>query len=286
MKKRFQVTKSDGKSTPFDEDKLTASLTRVGASPEIAGNILAELRHHVYEGIPTGKLYSIAYKMLRYYSRPTAARYKLKQALFELGPSGFPFEKYVAELFKREGYHTLVNQVLEGNCVKHEIDIAGERNGEQLFVECKYHSRQGNFCDVKVPLYIKARYDDLVAHLKMPGQGKLFNGSVCLVTNTRFSEDALQYGLCAGITLISWDFPQGMGLKDRVDAGGLYPVTCLSSLSKPARIWLLDKGVVLCETLLQHPEYLEFPGMTPGRIALVMEELQALCVKAGEKELV
>ena len=45
----------------------------------------------------------------------------------DLGPTGYPFEDYVAEILKTEGYQTQVRQVLEGNCVSHEIDVIAQK---------------------------------------------------------------------------------------------------------------------------------------------------------------
>ncbi|MCK7557141.1 hypothetical protein MKQ70_19880 [Chitinophaga sedimenti] len=277
MENPIVVTKSSGNTVPFDEQKLRQSLMKAGAVPEVVDGVLMEMHKYLYQGIPTRKLYKLAYHLLHQASRPVAARYRLKQAILELGPSGFPFEKYIAELFNREGYTVAVNQVMQGHCIKHEVDIVGMRNGHYLMVECKYHSQQGNCCEVKIPLYIRARYEDVETNWRFAHSGQPFDCEPWLVTNTRFSKDALHYGLCVGLNLLSWDYPLGKGLKDRIDAGGLYPVTCLTSLTRVNKLRLLEQGIILCESLLSHPEHLKLPGMSDVRTALVMEELSILC---------
>lgn len=275
MKRPSLIIKSDGKPVPFQPDKVRQSLLRAGARPVDADRVLEELHQHIYPGISTKALYRIAYRLLRGLSKPVAARYRLKQALLDLGPSGFPFEKYVAELFNHADCITRVNQVMDGLCVRHEVDVEGTRAGVQFFMECKYHNSQGNICDVKVPLYVKARVEDLAGKwLETHAAGK-WEG--WLVTNTRFSSDALQFGQCAGLHMLSWDFPAGKGLKDMIDQGGLYPVTCLSGLTKHEKLALLESGVVLCETLLKDTELIRLPGMTEARKTLLLEELDALC---------
>ena len=34
-----------------------------------------------------------------------------------------PFEAYLAELFEREGYKTKIDQIVQGKCVEHEVDV-------------------------------------------------------------------------------------------------------------------------------------------------------------------
>lgn len=42
---------------------------------------------------------------------------------------------------------------------------------------------------------------------------------------------AIKYGSCAGLNLLSWDFPKGNSLREQIDASGLYPLTYLTTLS-------------------------------------------------------
>jgi hypothetical protein len=79
----------------------------------------------------------------------------------ELGPSGFPFEKYVAEILKYQGYRVEVGVIVEGFCVKHEVDIIAEKEAKHFMIECKFHNQPGTFCDVKIPLYINSRFLDI-----------------------------------------------------------------------------------------------------------------------------
>lgn len=271
------ITKASGEKSKFSEEKIRKSLSRAGATPEQIDTILREIDVNLYEGISTKKIYRIAFNLLRGESRHVAARYHLKQAIMELGPSGFPFEKFIAEILNAEGYKTKVGQIVQGKCVSHEIDVIAEKEDHIYMIECKYHNLRGKFSDVQIPLYIQSRFKDVEAQwLKNPGyKSKTMGGWV--VTNTRFSADAILYGTCSGLTLLGWDYPQKAGLKDRIDLLGLYPVTCLTSLAKVEKQRLLDKKIVLCKEIYSNEQLLETSGIKTARIPTVMKEAKQLC---------
>lgn len=269
------VRKSDGEMVAFSEKKLRRSLTRSGATDETADGIIASLRNKLYSGITTREIYDQAFGMLKDLMRPAAARYHLKRAILELGPSGFPFEQFIGELFRRQRFVVETNQFKNGLCVKHEVDVLATAADEQNYIECKYH-QAGIKCDVKVALYVHARFQD-IARAGGNNQSKKLNG--WLITNTRFSSDALQYGNCAGLRLMSWDYPAGNGLKDIIDREQLYPVTCITSLSHYEKSRLLHANIVLCSDVLGRPEVLEAASVPAGKITRVMEEIETLCKK-------
>jgi hypothetical protein len=193
-----------------------------------------------YEGISTQKIYSEAFRLLTKHSKPNAARYYLKRGIMELGPSGFPFEIFIGELFKHEGFSVQVGKILQGKCVTHEIDVIAEKDNQLNLMECKYRNQPGIAVDVKTPLYINSRFEDVLANVSLGYNKKTFTGWV--VTNSRFTTDAITYGNCKGMQLLSWDYPFNNSLKDWVDRTGLYPLTCLTSLSRSEKEWLLAKG--------------------------------------------
>lgn len=97
-KQNIIITKASGERTLFLPNKLKLSLHRAGANDETIDAIMSEMESRVYEGIPTTEIYKIAFSLLKNKSRPAPGRYKLKRAIMELGPSGFPFEKYIAAI--------------------------------------------------------------------------------------------------------------------------------------------------------------------------------------------
>ncbi len=105
-----------------------------------------------------------------------------------------------------------------------------------------------------------------------------------LVTNTRFTTDALQYGRCAGLHMISWDFPAGSGLKDIIDNTGLYPVTCLTTLNRSEKLRLLENRIVLCKSLTEHSGAFDAAAIPLQKRAMVEAEARRLYKKPAMEE--
>ena len=277
MKNPVKIVKYSGDVVAFNVEKLINSLRRSEANEELIQQIVEQVENQIYEGITTKKIYQMAFKMLKGKSRVSASKYKLKKALMELGPSGFPFEKLVGKLFAHEGYTTKVGVIVQGNCVQHEVDVIAQKDNKHYMIECKYHSDQGRTCNVKIPLYIQSRFLDVKAkweHQK-GHESKLHKGGV--YTNTRFTSDAVQYGKCVGLLLTSWDYPKGNGLKDRIDKSGLHPLTALTTLTKAEKTKLLDKGIVLCKELNEKPSLLTEMRISKERQKKILEDSEELC---------
>lgn len=284
MNSEFTVTKASGEKSPFSEEKIRASLSRSGADKDQIDFIVEEVKKQLYNGMTTRKIYKIAFSLLKSGSRHQAARYHLKVAIMELGPSGFSFEKYIAELLKFEGYKTKTGQILHGKCVTHEIDVIAEKGTSQILVECKYHNQQGTSSNVKIPLYIHARFADIQAYALKKADHTSMQQKVWIVTNTRFTSDAIQYARCSGLDILGWDQPFGKGLKDKIDRSKLYPITCLTSLTTVEKQQLLDREIVLCNELLNNGKLLSSIAIKSGRIATILNEVHQLCGhKAADK---
>ena len=277
MKDSINIVKYSGDVVPFDVDKLINSLRRAQASEELIQQIVEQVEDQIYDGITTKKIYQMAFKILKGKSRVSASKYKLKKALMELGPSGFPFEKLVGKLLEYEGFATKVGVIVQGKCVQHEIDVIAKKDDTHYMIECKYHSDQGRFCNVKIPLYIHSRFLDVEKQWERQKghEDKLHRGGV--FTNTRFTTDAVQYGKCVGLLLTSWDYPMGNGLKDRIDKLGLHPLTALTTLTKAEKTKLLDTGIVLCKELHEKPVILKQIGIDKKRHKKILEDSEELC---------
>lgn len=271
------ITKASGESEVFAEIKLLNSLMNAGAEENIARDIVEKVKPRLYQGILTKKIYQIAFSLLKTTSRHLAGRYHLKRGIMELGPSGFPFEQYVAELLKQQGYQVTIGRIVQGECVSHEIDISAEKGKFHFMIECKYRNQPGFTCNVKIPLYIQARFKDVEAVWnKLPGHSSKFHQG-WVVTNTRFTKDAIQYGTCAGLHLLGWDYPIKDSLKKLIDELGLYPLTCLTTLNRHEKQQLLDKKIVLCKDVCRNENILIRMGISQSRIRKVVEEGEQLC---------
>ncbi|RAV29166.1 restriction endonuclease [Sinomicrobium soli] len=271
----FTIIKASGEQAAFSYGKLRASLKHTGAGDPLIEQIIRTVRNELYPGISTREIYNRAFAMLRKDTPVFASRYKLKKAIFELGPTGFPFEKFVGSVLQYSGYEKETGKVVPGTCVDHEIDVFARKNGIITLVECKFHSEQGRKCDVKIPLYIHSRFLDISSAWKKNYGNNLSEPWV--VTNTRFTSDARKYGRCAGLYLLSWDHPEGDSLKERIDRLGLHPVTSSTLMTKREKQFLLDKGIVLCRDLCEEPFMLDHIGVSEKRKTRILEEIGQLC---------
>jgi Holliday junction resolvase len=203
---------------------------------------------------------------------PVAARYSVKRAVFALGPSGFPFEQFLAEILRAHGWSTRTGVALNGRCAPHEVDVLAEKNGKRIGIEAKFHNDASGKTDIKDALYVKARYDDL-------RQTPLASSRVdegWLVTNTQFTRNAIRYAQCSGLTLLGWDYPRGRGLFAMIEEGRVHPLTCLTTLTESEKHRLLDQKVVLCKHVTTPHLLTEF-GIKPDRIPHVLAEAKQLC---------
>tara|TARA_R110000765_G_C18905802_1_gene604502 strand:+ start:179 stop:1018 length:840 start_codon:yes stop_codon:yes gene_type:complete len=274
---KINIIKASGEKAPFEIEKVISSLERAGADKLLIEEIVQDVEKAVYDGMTTKKIYQMAFRILKRKSRVSASRYKLKKALMELGPTGFPFEKFVGAILGREGFDTKVGIIVQGNCVQHEVDVIAQKENKHYMIECKYHSDQGRFCNVKIPLYIQSRFLDVEKQWeKQQGhKTKFHQGGV--YTNTRFTTDAIQFGTCVGLMLTSWDYPKGNGLKERIDKSGLHPLTSLTTLTKAEKSKLLNKGIVLCKDINENPSLLEQIGIAKQRQKKILEDSEELC---------
>jgi hypothetical protein len=277
--KELIVTKAGGQQDLFSIEKLRSSMKNAGAEEHIIEKIIEEITPRLYQGISTKKIYKWAFSLLKQRSKHIAAKYQLKKAIMELGPDGFIFERFISELFKRKGFKTKVGQILQGKCIPHEVDVLATNNEELLMIECKYHSQPGKVSDVKVSLYIHSRFRDLESTWKKQREYSEKKMSAWVVTNTRFSPDAVQYAICSDMKLLGWDYPVRNGIKDLIDEFRLYPITCLTNLTKAEKEEMLAQGILFCSSLIGNRASLETIGMKETRIKNIMDEVDKLtCV--------
>lgn len=276
MKKPIQVEKYSGETVDFERSKLIQSLMNSGADDALANEIADEVEKRLFDGISTRTIYQMAFKRLKKRRRTSATRYKIKKAIMELGPSGFPFEQFVSRVFIHDGFNTQTGVILDGNCVSHEIDVIARKGKKFFIVECKYHNTQKKVSDVKIPLYIDSRFRDIMKRIKSEnGDGYEYGGWI--FTNTRFTSDAKVYARCVGLQLISWDYPEGKSLKERISDTRLLPITALTTLTRREKNEILERGIVLCEELYEQKAILADIGVARTRLSKVLEDLEELC---------
>jgi hypothetical protein len=268
------IKKSSGELEPFDKAKLIDSLEKAGASMFVAPDVANQIEQKLKEGMPTAQIYTQAFKLLRKKEVRPAIRYSLRRSIADLGPTGFPFEDFVGEIFKAKGYSILNDVIVHGHCIEHEIDVVAYNEDHLIMTEVKFHNQLMLKSDVKVALYIKARFDDLVGvEFNIAGvKRKMTQG--LLLTNTKFTENAIQFGSCSGVNMIGWNYPAKGNLLDLIEETKLHPLTCLTTLSGREKKFLLEKEIVTCKNLKSKIEVLSEMQLTEGRIKRVLKEIE------------
>ncbi|RLE72383.1 MAG: ATPase [Thermoprotei archaeon] len=235
---------------------------------DLAIKVVEEVSNRVRSSASTREIYRIVVNTLLKEDVTAANRYRLKESIMLLGPQGYPFEEYFAQLLKMYGYHVETNQLIRGECVVHEVDIVAVKDGVRYMVECKYHNSPGIYVDLKTALYVYARFLDLK---------KKFD-KAWLATNTKFTKEALKYSNCVGVKLTGWRYPREGGLEKMVEEKKLYPVTALFSLNDYAIRKLLEAGVVLAKdlTLLEPEDLHNLTSIPLDRAVAAIEEAKRL----------
>lgn len=270
------IVKGDGTREEFQVAKLIGSLRHAGADESLAETITGKVVKNLTEGTTTTAIYREAFKMLRKEERVTAARYAMRRAILDLGPTGFPFEDFMAELMRAKGYETELRVIMPGRCVEHEVDVLLKKGGITAGAELKFHNTPGFKTDLKTVLYVSARFTDIKNGVADRNEkGGLSEG--WLITNTKFTGNAIDYASCSGIKLLGWSYPHGASLSDMIRETGVYPVTVLTSLSSADKSRLLTNGVTMCKMIADDPGHLAKIGISGKKHRDVVEECTVLC---------
>lgn len=244
---KIKVTKASGAIEDLNPGKLQTSLVRSGADREQAEEIIEKVLREIEPYTSTKKIYRLAKKYLGQFNHASGLRYSLKRALFRLGPSGYPFEKYFGELLKYNGYQVSIGVIRKGKCVNHEVDVFAVKDRHVSLIECKYHNKAGIATDVKIAMYVHSRFLDLSPVIKSQYPDKIC--TAWLVTNTRCTSDAVQYANCTGLKVISWKYPDNEGLEKMIEDKRLYPVTILSGVKSGLIKILIKNNIILLKDL-------------------------------------
>lgn len=274
----FTVTKHSGDLEPFSIRKLQESLRNCGVKNDEIEILVQTIEPQLYDGISSEEIHKMVAPLLKKYNRIYASKYNLKQAIFDLGPTGYPFERMVSALLHHRGYKTKVGVILKGECVTHEVDVLAEKDGNVYAIECKFHSRPDYSSNVKTPLYINSRFLDIQKQWNSDIKNKTHLKQGWLVTNTRFTEDAIKYAKCVGLTLLSWDYPKNNGMNKNIDEFNLYPITALTTLTPHEKEQLIAKDIILIKELNEKPDILEQLNFSPINIKHILTEVDQLCL--------
>lgn len=265
-----QIVKANGEKETFSEAKIIRSIQKIGIPAATQEEVLKHVHEKLYENMPTSEIYKHIVEFLDTTPHPySKSKYSLKQAIMDLGPTGYPFEDYVATLFHAEGYDTMIRTVLQGECITHEIDVIAKKGAEKIMVEAKFHNGNGVKTDVQVALYTYARFEDVTLKEKFT--------KPLLITNTKATADAVAYAQCKGMNIITWSYPEDGSLRDLVEKYHLYPITALQSLPSSYKQSLLEQGIVLCRDICTNHTLLSRLSLSPTKEEEILKEIKFLC---------
>ncbi|MDD5165028.1 MAG: ATP cone domain-containing protein [Candidatus Pacebacteria bacterium] len=276
MNHLISITKSDGTHQLFEEEKLKSSLKRVGASDEVIEEILEEIGKTMHDGMTTNEIYGHAFVLLKKHSHHVAVKYSIRRALIELGPDGFPFEKFVSRVFQSWGYQTITDQTVLGKCISHEVDVVGWNKDKLIMAEAKFHNEFGMKSDSKVALYINARREDLAETFFDYGGIKRKISEFWLVTNTKFTDQAIIYGECNHLHMLGWNYPVQGNLHEIIEKNALHPVTCITGLNHQQKKDLVGRNIVTCSDLIRQPQILESIGIKNADAEKIVNEAKLI----------
>jgi hypothetical protein len=269
--KKFNIHKESGRFEPFSRRKLLRSVKRCGLPPHECNQIINQVEANLKDGCKSRDIFKKTLKLIKQTSKLASIHYSLKNALFQLGPDGHHFEQFVAYYFKELGHSTRTCIVQRGKFVKHEVDVIGHNNGKDIYAECKFHNHAGIKNDVKISLYVKARWDDL----KDGPDGKSLR-DFYIVSNTAFTTDAIAYANGTGLKLLGINMPADNSFLDEIKKLKLYPITSLRKLTRSFKRRLLERNIILAKNVLHHKNLLKDMGMSEEDIDHLFQEVHLL----------
>lgn len=253
MEKNCYVINLRGEEEPFSFEKVYQSAKRAGSPEFLAKTIAENVQQNIYPGIKTSEIFKKVKNLLAKKNSKAAIRFSLKKAIQKLGPTGFPFEKYIGAIFKSSGFEVRLNEYLEGLCLRYEIDLLAQKENLFYVGECKYRNLlQEGVIHSNITLANFARFLDLKDG-KFLKQEKFRNFEIktILVTNAKFSLDSIKFSLCRNVDLLGWRYPENKGLEYFIETQNLYPITILPSLNNELIKIFVSENIMLVKDLLK-----------------------------------
>ena len=277
MNRSINIIKATGERVPYSREKIIYSIKRAGIPDVMRDQVVRHVEEKLYPEIPTSEIYRHITEFLGRSSHPYyEARYSLKRAIMELGPSGFPFEQLVAAILTSQGYRDVqTNIILQGRCISHEVDVLAIKDDRHFLIECKFHNQPGLRTDVKVALYVDARFQDVLSTWKAEGDRHKLH-QAWLVTNTKCSKDVISYASCRDMKITAWGYPDKDNLQEMIEMSRLHPITCLTNLKANQKQQLLSKNIVLVKDLKDNPAVMELLSLSPEKKTGLIRELNFL----------
>lgn len=241
-----------GEKELFSYKKVFQSARRAGASSALAKEIAGKIEALVYDGMETKEIFLKVKKLLRQQDKGISIRFNLKEAMRKLGPSGFPFEKYIGEIFSVHGFKVELNQNIQGKYAEYEIDFIAQKKNLVYISECKFRHRRGERVDMSIVLAFSAKFQDI----EQGNYFERFKGceiKPIIITNAKFSSQAKKYAKGVGIELLGWNYPDNKGLEKMIETENLYPITIFPSFNGFLVDVFSENKLMLAKDVLRFP---------------------------------
>jgi len=225
MPSLIKVTKLNGEKEQFSVNKIINSAKRAGATDYLAKKIARKIEKEVYQNIKTSEIFDSIKSELKKEDAYVALRFSLKDAMKKLGPAGFCFEEFVRNILSNYGMKVNINKVVNGVCSGYELDFLAEKENLIYLGECKYRNDSKDRIDINVCLKSYAILDDIKEANRFGDKHVNF----LIVTNSKFTTEAIKYANCKKIELLGWNYPKNGGLESLIESKKLYPITILPS---------------------------------------------------------
>ncbi|MEW5805696.1 MAG: ATP cone domain-containing protein [Patescibacteria group bacterium] len=248
------VLKAGGTREFFNKKKIASSLVKIGMDKEWAKGVADEIRAGFKrKTVSSDEIFDLVLEKLKPFGNVYLGKYNLRRAVMDLGPTGYPFEKYIARVLEEYGYQAKTNQFIDGFCVRHEIDVLAEKDKSHFIVECKYHNTRGARSDLKVALALWARWLDIQRKWEKEAWHPEKYHGVWLITNTKCTSEAIKYAECVEMLITSWGYPGEMSLEKLIYKKQLYPVNIFPGKEYQRFYYRLgQERIYLSRDLLKH----------------------------------
>lgn len=243
------VRKADGSTQPYDREKVLRTCYKLRLSKSEAEEVADEVEQKLFEGITTKRILDIIFEHAQRHKAHVAHMIDLREAISLMRPKP-DFEKFVAILLEHAGYKTVTNEILQGKCIDHEIDVIASKDSELMYVEVKHHVQFHTFTGLDTVLVVNSAFQDLLEGYLHHTQRYNFTKPM-LVLNTKVSEHARKYAACRGIGVIGWKIPERAGIEHYIDQKLLYPITILKNLDAELLNRLGDYGIYTLKQLVE-----------------------------------
>ena len=239
------VVKNNGETEPFLINKVYNSALRAGASFSLAKEISLEVEKEVYPGIKTFEIFKKVKEKLKNKDPQLSIKFNLKEGMKKLGPEGFLFEEFIKKVLSNY-LKVKDGRIISGRASKYELDFLAEDDKKIYAGECKYRNKSKCVIDINVCLKSFAILEDIKENLIFQNK----EPASFIVTNSKFTIEAVKYSNYKGISLLGWRYPEKRGLEKLIEEKKLYPATILPSLRGQLISIFEREGIILAKEVL------------------------------------